>query len=119
MTIQDNGRGFAPHARPMIKKRQLGLIAMRDRAELLGGHLQLFSKVGHGVRVVATIPYHGHRTQSNKLGGQENYERTNHNRTRQARAVKNNHKGQAGENAQHKQVKSSGKKALPKKRTRS
>lgn len=77
LTIQDNGRGFTPRARSFLKKRQLGLIAMRDRAELLGGQLQLFSKVGEGVRVVTTIPYHGHLPESNPEGGQGNHERSN------------------------------------------
>jgi two-component system sensor histidine kinase DegS len=116
MTIQDDGRGFAPRARSAPVKRQLGLIAMRDRAELLGGHLQLFSKVGHGVRVVATIPYHGHSTESNKPGGQEHYERTNHNRTRPPRTRKQ--QGQTGKGTNHKS-KSSGKETVAKKRTRS
>lgn len=77
MTIQDNGQGFRPRGRPFLKKRQLGLIAMRDRAELLGGQLQLFSRVGEGVRVVTLIPYHGHLPESNQEGGQANYERSN------------------------------------------
>jgi two-component system sensor histidine kinase DegS len=84
MTIQDNGRGFALRATGLVKKRQLGLIAMRDRAELLGGQLQLFSEVGKGVRVLVTIPYHGHAVENPTLpateGGQKLYERTNHQR---------------------------------------
>lgn len=76
MTIQDNGRGFTPRSRSFVKKRQLGIIAMRDRAELLGGQLQLFSQVGKGVRVVTTIPYHGHLPESTHGGGQANYERS-------------------------------------------
>ena len=91
MTIQDNGRGFALRAIGVPKKRQLGLIAMRDRAELLGGQMQVFSEVGKGVRVLVTIPYHGHSaehpTELSQEGGQELYERTNHKRktTRRAR----------------------------------
>jgi two-component system, NarL family, sensor histidine kinase DegS len=86
MMVQDNGRGFAPRANAMPKKRQLGLIAMRDRAELLGGQLQLFSENNQGVRVLVTIPYHGHPAEhpieQPKEGGQELHENTNHNRTR-------------------------------------
>jgi hypothetical protein len=80
MTIQDNGRGFTPRARSFLKKRQLGLIAMRDRAELLGGQLQLFSSIGQGVRVVTTIPYHGHFPESTPEGGQEKHDRSNNNK---------------------------------------
>ena len=82
ITIQDNGRGFAPRPSGVLKKRQLGLIAMRDRAELLGGQMQLFSEVGKGVRVLVTIPYHGQAVENLAMptfeGGQQLYERTNH-----------------------------------------
>lgn len=77
LEIQDNGRGFAPRARHS-KKRPLGLIIMRDRVEWLGGQLQLFSENGRGVRVVVTIPYHGHAAESSAQGGQETNERDNH-----------------------------------------
>lgn len=92
MTIQDNGRGFALRANAMPKKRQLGLIAMHDRAELLGGQLQLFSKTGEGVRVVVTIPYHGHPSSIATEGGQVSYE---HNNSRRARAGTGKEKGKS------------------------
>ncbi len=57
VTIADNGTGFDP-SRPVAPNRRLGLVAMRDRAELLGGNLQVFSEPGHGVRVVLTAPTH-------------------------------------------------------------
>lgn len=87
MTVQDNGRGFAPRASSSSKKRPLGLIAMRDRIELLGGQMQLFSEAGRGVRVVVTIPYHGNLSESHTQGGQSTNERTNYNsgRARSAR----------------------------------
>lgn len=56
MTIADNGQGFAPHN--TTGGRRLGLVAMRDRAELLGGNLHLFSEPGRGVRVVLSMPWH-------------------------------------------------------------
>ncbi len=83
LTIQDNGRGFSPQANSLGAKRQLGLISMRDRAELLEGHVQVFSEINRGVRVVVTIPYHGHASENptaqTQEGGQELDERTNHN----------------------------------------
>lgn len=104
MTVHDNGHGFAPRPNTMSKKRQLGLVAMRDRAELLGGQLQMFSEAGKGVRVVVTIPYHGHNGEQTakasgaqqtageavdeveiKQGGGEDYDRTNHKRPRKGR----------------------------------
>lgn len=82
MTIQDNGRGFMLRGNSAVQKRQLGLIAMRDRAELLRGQLQLFSEVGHGVRVVVTIPYHGHSSEVVTEGGQDHHEYVKHTVTR-------------------------------------
>ncbi len=63
VTIADNGRGFAAGNGPLPSGRRLGLVAMTDRAELLGGQLQVFSEPGRGVRVVLTVPLHGHSTQ--------------------------------------------------------
>jgi len=56
VTIIDNGKGFDT-TQSVTPGRRLGLVAMRDRAELLGGNLQVFSQPGHGVRVVLTAPY--------------------------------------------------------------
>lgn len=63
VTIGDNGRGFASGNGPLPSGRRLGLVAMSDRAELLGGQLQVFSEPGRGVRVVLTVPLHGHSIQ--------------------------------------------------------
>ncbi len=87
MSVKDNGRGFVPRAQPLPTKRQLGLIAMRDRAELLGGQLQLFSESGRGMRLVVKIPYHGHSTESPNQGGQQLHERTHHSVTRTRGAI--------------------------------
>ncbi|MGB8645819.1 MAG: sensor histidine kinase [Anaerolineae bacterium] len=63
--VEDNGRGFQ-NAPGGARRRQLGLVAMQDRAQLIGGHLQIFSEAGKGLRVVVTVPYHG---QSNLAAG--------------------------------------------------
>ncbi len=55
VTIADNGQGFDT-TQGVTPGRRLGLVIMRDRAELLGGNLQIFSEPGHGVRVVLTAP---------------------------------------------------------------
>lgn len=94
MTVQDDGRGFAPLTSGLPKKRQLGLIVMRDRAEFLGGQMQLFSELGRGVRLIVTIPYHGHAEDAAKQGGQ-NHERTTRNRSQSQRT--GNSKGREGE----------------------
>ncbi len=55
LVITDDGKGFEL-GQGIIPGRRLGLVAMRDRAELLGGNLQIFTEPGHGVRVVLTAP---------------------------------------------------------------
>ena len=55
VTVSDNGNGFDT-TQSIAPGRRLGLVAMRDRADLLGGNLQVFSEPGHGVRVVLTAP---------------------------------------------------------------
>lgn len=54
ITIADDGKGFTTSNTP--QGRRLGFVAMRDRAELLGGNLQVFSDPGRGMRVVLTAP---------------------------------------------------------------
>ncbi len=62
VTIEDNGQGFAVSDVSPPPRRRLGLVAMSDRAELLGGQLQVFSDPARGVRVVLTIPYQHNQT---------------------------------------------------------
>lgn len=75
MVIQDNGHGFATQAGQQPKRRQLGLVSMRDRSELLGGQLQVFSEPRQGVRVVVRVPYHGNANLAEaSRGGQHESE---------------------------------------------
>ncbi len=55
LTIADNGQGF-DRTRGIVPGRRLGFVVMRDRAELLGGTLQVFSEPGKGVRVILNAP---------------------------------------------------------------
>ncbi len=73
--IQDNGRGFQQES-GTVRHRQLGLVAMREWAELVGGHLQLFSEAGKGLRVVVTVPYHA-QTEDIVAGGRNENGREN------------------------------------------
>jgi PAS domain S-box-containing protein len=61
LEVRDWGVGFDPAtlAGPAGLGEQLGLRAMRDRAALLGGELQIDARPGHGVSIVATIPLTG------------------------------------------------------------
>ncbi len=96
LEIQDNGRGFAPRPPRSAKKRPLGLITMRDRVELLGGQLKLFSETGRGVRVLVTIPYHGYTNEINFQGGPVTDERTNRQSAPRARTSHTRQKETAG-----------------------
>jgi signal transduction histidine kinase len=52
--VSDRGGGFDVRQRPL--QGHLGLTGMRERAELLGGRLELESSVGGGTRVRAFLP---------------------------------------------------------------
>jgi PAS domain S-box-containing protein len=54
-SFEDNGRGFDPGQR----RQGLGLVGLRERVEALGGHFDLHSAPGQGVRVRASIPLKG------------------------------------------------------------
>ena len=56
VTIADNGQGFPANGNSVASGRRLGLTAMQDRAELVGGQLQVFSEPGRGVRVILSVP---------------------------------------------------------------
>jgi two-component system sensor histidine kinase DegS len=55
-SIVDDGTGFQP-GRVSHRGRSLGLVGMRDRAELLQGKLRIRSGAGHGTQVILSIPY--------------------------------------------------------------
>jgi signal transduction histidine kinase len=55
--VQDNGRGFDPETVVHDDTgRGVGLVSMRERAELLGGKLSIESGPGLGCRVLLSIP---------------------------------------------------------------
>jgi signal transduction histidine kinase len=54
LSVKDFGRGLPPSKKPEAKG--LGLIAMRERAELLGGTLSVRSDQGEGTVVTLNIP---------------------------------------------------------------
>lgn len=51
--VHDNGRGFVPDRPPA---RGVGLAAMRERAEAVGGTLTIESAPGEGTTVVVSVP---------------------------------------------------------------
>lgn len=58
VTIRDDGDGFDPNAvlPPGDSGACLGLLSMRERAELLGGEFRLRTAVGEGVSIHARLP---------------------------------------------------------------
>ena len=52
--IADNGRGAASHAAQ--SRDTFGLLGMRERAALLGGHVKFRTSPGQGFAVIATLP---------------------------------------------------------------
>ena len=54
--VADQGPGFAPER--AFREGHLGLATSRERAELLGGHLQVDSAPGAGARVSIRLPLH-------------------------------------------------------------
>ncbi len=54
IVVSDNGKGFDPNS--IGKKEGVGLKVIRERAELLGGSLEVDSDLGKGARVTFQIP---------------------------------------------------------------
>lgn len=55
VVVEDNGVGFSP--RENGTEQRLGLLGMRERAEMLGGELIIESAEGSGTTIVVEIPY--------------------------------------------------------------
>jgi PAS domain S-box-containing protein len=54
LRVRDNGKGFD---RQMLKeKRTLGILGMKERAEMMGGHFDVESSPGKGTTVTVTVP---------------------------------------------------------------
>ena len=55
LVVSDDGVGFDPSDR-QIRSRRLGITAMEERAEQIGGELRIESTAGRGTRVVLEAP---------------------------------------------------------------
>ncbi len=58
VTVQDNGRGVSGEKR---SASSTGILGMRERASLLGGHLDVLSRPQQGTTVVVRIPLENRR----------------------------------------------------------
>ncbi|MEW6164741.1 MAG: PAS domain S-box protein [Pseudomonadota bacterium] len=60
LEVSDNGRGFAGHDEH--ERKTFGLLGIRERVAILGGHLEIDSRPGQGVRIVGWLPIHREQT---------------------------------------------------------
>jgi signal transduction histidine kinase len=56
LAVEDDGIGFEPPGANRERPMSLGLASMRERAELLGGELEIDARPGEGTAVVAWLP---------------------------------------------------------------
>jgi signal transduction histidine kinase/ligand-binding sensor domain-containing protein len=54
--VRDDGQGIDPAMLAEQRSGHFGLRGMRERAELIGGHVDVWSRVGFGTEVELTIP---------------------------------------------------------------
>lgn len=61
LRVEDDGRGFSPGdaSRDAVELQRLGLLGIRERAELLGGEFQIASAPEKGTRLQVSIPLGG------------------------------------------------------------
>jgi two-component system sensor histidine kinase UhpB len=61
LRVEDDGRGFDPGnaSRDAVELQRLGLLGIRERAELLGGDVQIESAPEKGTRLKVSIPLGG------------------------------------------------------------
>ncbi len=59
LEIQDDGKGFDVPSRwiEIVREGHLGLVGATERAEALGGHLEIFASPGKGTRLCTIVPY--------------------------------------------------------------
>jgi PAS domain S-box-containing protein len=59
VTVKDNGRGFTPGDSRSESTAHFGLQMMRERAEAIGGRLDLTSQPGAGTEIKVCVPFDG------------------------------------------------------------
>jgi signal transduction histidine kinase len=61
--ISDRGRGFDV-TRALARTDSLGLAGLRERVNLAGGHIEIYSRPGEGTRISVEFPLHTGDTQT-------------------------------------------------------
>ena len=59
LRIEDDGRGFdvASRLSMALKEKRMGLSSMEERVSLLGGRMDIKSRIGQGTRILIEIPW--------------------------------------------------------------
>lgn len=70
LRVEDNGEGFDPVQRPSeaLSEKRMGLLGMRERADMLGGRFDLQSLPGKGTRLLVEFPLPGLRVEDGDDG---------------------------------------------------
>jgi signal transduction histidine kinase len=73
ITIQDNGKGFTVPRSPaeFAPSGHFGLLGMFERAELIGGEIEVDSSPGKGTQLTITAPYAPLQAKNRSLGTSE------------------------------------------------
>ena len=67
MEVVDNGVGFELSGVTQEARTHLGLIGMRERAESIGGSLEIWSRLGEGTRVLVNAPFAARSSQVEEM----------------------------------------------------
>lgn len=69
LRIEDDGQGFdvANRLSTALKEKRMGLSSMEERASLLGGKMDIKSRIGRGTRILIEIPW------QEKENGRQNF----------------------------------------------
>jgi signal transduction histidine kinase/DNA-binding NarL/FixJ family response regulator len=57
LIVRDDGRGFDTQLAPAAEEKHFGLSIMRERAEQIGGQVEIRSIIGSGTQVLISIPH--------------------------------------------------------------
>jgi len=58
LEIQDNGKGFEepPNELSLVRQGHFGLVGIRERAEAVGGFVEIISQAGEGTQIQVIVP---------------------------------------------------------------
>jgi PAS domain S-box-containing protein len=62
LVVEDDGKGFDVDA--IVSDKHLGLVGMRERANLVGGSMTVESSPGHGTTICISVPLPGQKAAS-------------------------------------------------------